>query len=51
MNTFTKVNPYANEPFTNFAQEENVKAMQAAIAKVKGELGREYPLYIGAEKV
>jgi 1-pyrroline-5-carboxylate dehydrogenase len=47
----TKVIPYANEPFTNFAQEDNVKAMQAAIAKVKGELGREYPLYIGAEKV
>ncbi|MGO4500282.1 L-glutamate gamma-semialdehyde dehydrogenase [Paenibacillus sp. 2RAB27] len=47
----TKVIPYANEPFTNFALEDNVKAMQAAIAKVKGELGREYPLYIGAEKV
>ncbi|MCY9664585.1 L-glutamate gamma-semialdehyde dehydrogenase [Paenibacillus alginolyticus] len=51
MNTFTKVSPYANEPFTNFGLEENVKAMQAAIAKVKSELGREYPLYIGTEKV
>jgi 1-pyrroline-5-carboxylate dehydrogenase len=47
----TKVIPYTNEPFTNFALEDNMKAMQAAIAKVKGELGREYPLYIGAEKV
>lgn len=47
----TKVIPYTNEPFTNFAQEENVKAMQAAIAKVKGEFGQEYPLYIGSEKV
>ncbi|MDR6551180.1 L-glutamate gamma-semialdehyde dehydrogenase [Paenibacillus qinlingensis] len=47
----TKVTPYANEAFTNFALEDNVKAMQAAIAKVKGELGLEYPLYIGAEKV
>ncbi|WP_261305525.1 L-glutamate gamma-semialdehyde dehydrogenase [Paenibacillus andongensis] len=51
MNTFTKVSPFANEPFTNFGLEENVKAMQAAIAKVKSELGREYPLYIGTEKV
>ncbi|NRF91724.1 L-glutamate gamma-semialdehyde dehydrogenase [Paenibacillus frigoriresistens] len=51
MNTFTNVSPYANEPFTNFGLEENVKAMQAAIAKVKSELGREYPLYIGTEKV
>lgn len=47
----TKVVPYENEPFTNFAQEDNVKAMQAAIAKVKGELGRQYPLYIGSEKI
>lgn len=47
----TKVIPYANEPFTNFALEDNMKAMQEAIAKVKGELGREYPLYIGSEKV
>ncbi|MFD0693136.1 L-glutamate gamma-semialdehyde dehydrogenase [Paenibacillus sp. GCM10027628] len=51
MTTFTKVSTYANEPFTNFALEENKKAMEAAIAKVKSELGREYPLYIGAEKV
>ncbi|KRE90249.1 1-pyrroline-5-carboxylate dehydrogenase [Paenibacillus sp. Soil766] len=47
----TKVTPYANEPFTNFALEDNVKAMQAAIAKVKGELGLEYPLSIGSEKI
>jgi 1-pyrroline-5-carboxylate dehydrogenase len=51
MNTFTKVSAYANEPFTNFSLDENKKAMEAAIAKVKTELGREYPLYIGAEKV
>ena len=28
-----------------------MKAMQAAIVKVKSEFGREYPLYIGSEKV
>ncbi|SFS62483.1 delta-1-pyrroline-5-carboxylate dehydrogenase [Paenibacillus sp. BC26] len=51
MKTFTEVKPYANEPFTNFALEENKKAMQAAIAKVKSELGRHYPLTIGGEKI
>ncbi|MCD9021118.1 L-glutamate gamma-semialdehyde dehydrogenase [Cohnella silvisoli] len=51
MSTFTKVSPYANEPFTNFALDENKKAMEAAIANVKTELGQEYPLYIGSQKV
>lgn len=51
MSTFTKVTPYANEPFTNFSLDENKQAMEAAIAKVKSELGQEYPLYIGSEKV
>ncbi|OPH58944.1 L-glutamate gamma-semialdehyde dehydrogenase [Paenibacillus ferrarius] len=51
MRTFTTVSPYVNEPFTDFSLEVNQKALQAAIAKVKDELGREYPLRIGAEKV
>lgn len=51
MSTLTKVTPYVNEPFTNFSLDENKQAMEAAIAKVKSELGQEYPLYIGSEKV
>src|SRR5262245_42164030 len=51
MKTFTEVRPYANEPFTNFALEENKQAMEAAIAQVKAELGRHYPLTIGGKKI
>ncbi|OAB28368.1 1-pyrroline-5-carboxylate dehydrogenase [Paenibacillus macquariensis subsp. defensor] len=51
MTTFTEVGAYTNEPFTDFSLEHNKKAMEAAIAKVKSEFGRVYPLYIGAEQV
>ncbi len=42
---------FRNEPFTDFSKEENAQAMRAAIEKVKGELGREYPLVIGGERI
>ena len=42
---------FRNEPFTDFSKEENARAMREAIAKVKGELGREYPLVIGGERI
>ncbi len=42
---------FRNEPFTDFSKEENAQLMRAAIEKVKGELGREYPLVIGGERI
>jgi 1-pyrroline-5-carboxylate dehydrogenase len=42
---------FRNEPFTDFTQEENANAMRAALDKVKSELGREYPLVIGGERI
>jgi 1-pyrroline-5-carboxylate dehydrogenase len=42
---------FSNEPFTDFSREENARAMREAIEKVKGELGREYPLVIGGERI
>lgn len=42
---------FRNEPFTDFSKEENAAAMRAALEKVKGELGREYPLVIGGERI
>ncbi|MFC4769350.1 L-glutamate gamma-semialdehyde dehydrogenase [Effusibacillus consociatus] len=42
---------FRNEPFTNFAVPANKEAMQTALAKVKAELGKEYPLVIGGEKI
>ena len=42
---------FRNEPFTDFTKPENAAAMRTAIAKVKGELGQEYPLVIGGERI
>src|SRR5688572_27821140 len=42
---------FRNEPFTDFSKEENAQAMRAALAKVRSELGREYPLVIGGERI
>ena len=42
---------FRNEPFADFSKEENAQAMRAALEKVKGELGREYPLVIGGERI
>ncbi|MEP6570762.1 MAG: L-glutamate gamma-semialdehyde dehydrogenase [Acidobacteriota bacterium] len=42
---------FRNEPFTDFSKEENAQAMRAALARVKSELGREYLLVIGGERI
>jgi 1-pyrroline-5-carboxylate dehydrogenase len=42
---------FRNEPFTDFGKEENAQAMRDAIARVQSELGREYPLVIGGERI
>src|SRR6266851_7666295 len=43
--------PFINEPFFDFRNEENARRMRAAIAKVRGQLGREYDLIIGGKRV
>jgi len=42
---------FRNEPFTDFSKEENAQAMRHALEKVGAELGREYPLVIGGERI
>ncbi len=42
---------FRNESFTDFSKEENARAMREAVERVKSELGREYPLVIGGERV
>ncbi len=42
---------FKNEPIIDFSCPEDKKAMEAAIAKVNSELGKEYPLIIGGEKI
>ena len=43
--------PFVTEPFYDFRNEENARRMRAAIAKVRGQLGREYDLIIGGKRV
>ena len=45
--THPKRGEFRNEPYTDFSKPENRKAMEQALEKVKGELGREYPILIG----
>ena len=45
------VSEFRNEPFTDFTKSENAQAMREAIAKVQRQLGREYPLVIGGERI
>ncbi len=42
---------FRNEPYTDFTQPDNRKLMESALAKVRGQLGREYDLLIGGERV
>ncbi|HJZ79554.1 MAG TPA: L-glutamate gamma-semialdehyde dehydrogenase [Pyrinomonadaceae bacterium] len=42
---------FRNEPLTDFTKAENAAAMRVAIEKVAGQLGAEYPLVIGGERI
>ncbi len=43
--------PFANEPFTDFKTPENERDQFAALERVASELGREYRLIIGGERL
>ncbi len=45
------ISQFKNEPLADFSKAKNRKAQEAAIAKVRAEMGREYPIMIGGEKV
>ena len=40
---------FTNEPFVDFSKPENRAAMEAALERVKTQLGREYPMYIAGQ--
>src|ERR1700693_5855427 len=42
---------FVNEAFIDFTKPENRKAMEDALAQVRGMFGREYPLTIGGERI
>jgi 1-pyrroline-5-carboxylate dehydrogenase len=43
--------PYKNEPYLDWTDESNQKAMRAALKEVGNSLGKIYPLIIGGEPV
>ena len=47
----TNLPEFKNEALTDFSKPEHRAAMERALATVKGELGREYPLVINGRKV
>jgi 1-pyrroline-5-carboxylate dehydrogenase len=51
MQTQRSLDEFKNEPFTDFSIPENEIAMRAAIEQIRSELGREYPMIIGGEKI
>ena len=51
MQTQRTSDEFKNEPFTDYSIAENADAMREAIDKVRGELGREYPIIINGEKI
>jgi 1-pyrroline-5-carboxylate dehydrogenase len=46
-----KLSEFRNEELTDFSKPQNRSAMEAALQKVKGEFGREYPLVIGGQRI
>ncbi|SMQ79339.1 delta-1-pyrroline-5-carboxylate dehydrogenase [Bacillus sp. OV166] len=42
---------YTHEPFTNFEDEKNILAFQAALDYVQSQLGKDYPVVIGGESI
>ncbi|TCS95849.1 L-glutamate gamma-semialdehyde dehydrogenase [Hazenella coriacea] len=42
---------FRNEPFTDFSKEENRSAFEAALKKVRAELGKEYDIIIGGKHI
>jgi 1-pyrroline-5-carboxylate dehydrogenase len=51
MQTERKLDEFKNEPFTDFSTPDNKAAMEKAIEKVRGELGRQYPIIINGKKI
>jgi len=49
--TKPNVSEFVNEPFLDFSRPENRKRMEEALKRIASEFGREYPMYIGGQKV
>ena len=45
------VSKFKNEPLTDFSKPAQRKAMEKALAKVRSEFSKEYPIVIGSEEI
>src|SRR5215510_4052782 len=45
------IHPFKNEPLADFSDERNAQAMLKALEQVESDLGREYPIVIGGERL
>lgn len=43
--------PYTHEPFTDFTVEDNKQKLLNALKEIEKDLGKEYPLIIGGERI
>ena len=43
--------PFRNEPYTDFNDPANIAAMEQALAHVRAQFGRTYPLIIDGERI
>ena len=46
-----EIGEFRNIPLTDFSNPENARRMRAALEKVRGELGRTYPLIVGGREI
>jgi 1-pyrroline-5-carboxylate dehydrogenase len=49
--SLVKVPAFRNEPYTDFSIPANRQRMEEALAKVRGQLGREYDIVIAGERI
>ena len=49
--TSTHRGPFKNEPSTDFTKSDVARQMRSALARVRGQLGREYDLIIGGRRL
>jgi 1-pyrroline-5-carboxylate dehydrogenase len=49
--TIERIAPFTNEPIKNFSDPADAAAMQAALAAVRSDFGKRYPLVIDGERI
>jgi 1-pyrroline-5-carboxylate dehydrogenase len=51
MATMTEIPPFTNEPLLDWNDPDNVRQMEEALAQVRSEFKRTYPLVVGGRRI